>query len=73
MEENSGVSFLEAQAALAKQWIGTPYPDAKDQGKVFIKAPSAEGEGVVVASWEGGRVTGIQQECNIAVYSIAST
>ena len=50
MEENSGVSFLQAQAALAKQWIGKPYPDAKDQDKVFIKSPSTEGEGVVVTN-----------------------
>ena len=48
MEENSGVSFLQAQAALAKQWLGQPYPDAKDPTKVFIKKPSTTGEALVV-------------------------
>lgn len=48
MEENSGVTFLEAQAALAKQWLGQPYPDAKDPHKVFIQEPSTSGEAIVV-------------------------
>ncbi|KAI5116806.1 hypothetical protein M0805_009483 [Coniferiporia weirii] len=48
MEQNSGVSFHEAQVALARQWIGTPFPDVPTQDKVFIQVPKPSGEGVVV-------------------------
>ncbi|PAV14831.1 phospholipase D nuclease [Pyrrhoderma noxium] len=44
MEQNSGVSFHEAQVALARQWIGQPFPGVKVQDKVYIKKPPTTGE-----------------------------
>lgn len=49
MESNSGVKFLEAQVALARQWIG----DQSNAGgedpikEVFVKVPQPSGEGIV--------------------------
>jgi len=46
MEKNSGVSFHQAQVALAKQWIGNP--EVWSQEKVAIKQPEPTQEGLVV-------------------------
>lgn len=46
MEENSGISFHQAQVALAKQWIGTP--ETWSQPNVSIKQPDPTQEGVVI-------------------------
>ncbi|THG95529.1 hypothetical protein EW145_g7942, partial [Phellinidium pouzarii] len=48
MEKNSGVSFHEAQVALARQWVGKPTPSIKAQDKVFIQIAAPTGEGVVI-------------------------
>lgn len=46
MEEKSGVSFHQAQIALAKQWVGTP--ETWSQAKVAIKQPDPTQEGIVI-------------------------
>ncbi|KAG9057927.1 hypothetical protein FS842_002929 [Serendipita sp. 407] len=46
MEEQSGITFHQAQIALAKQWIGVPEIWAQDV--VEIKEPDVTKEGVVV-------------------------
>ena len=48
MEENSGVSFVQAQVALARQWIGQPNPGVKTQDKVVVKKPEPTGEAMLV-------------------------
>ncbi|KAG1897846.1 uncharacterized protein F5891DRAFT_1046379 [Suillus fuscotomentosus] len=49
MEENSGVSFYEAQVALARQWEG-PRTTAGDAPKeMFIKVPQPAQEGMVLS------------------------
>ena len=50
MEENSGVTFHEAQVAQARLWLGTPFPGEESQEKVVIKTPQPSGEGLVVTS-----------------------
>ena len=46
MEENSGISFHQAQVALAKQWIGTP--ETWSQPNVSIKQPDPSHEEIVI-------------------------
>lgn len=46
MEEKSGVTFHQAQVALAKQWIGVP--DVWSPPKVGIKQPEPTQEGLLV-------------------------
>lgn len=46
MEQNSGVTFHQAQIALAKQWLGTP--DIWVQSTVSIKMPEPTTEGIVI-------------------------
>jgi phospholipase D1/2 len=46
MEEHSGISFHQAQVALAKQWIGTP--ETWSQPNVSIKQPDPTREGIVI-------------------------
>ncbi|PVG02411.1 phospholipase D/nuclease [Serendipita vermifera] len=46
MEENSGVTFHQAQVALAKQWIGVP--EVWTQPKVSIKQPDPTKEGLII-------------------------
>ncbi|KIM30587.1 hypothetical protein M408DRAFT_7620 [Serendipita vermifera MAFF 305830] len=50
MEENSGVSFHQAQIALAKQWIGNP--EVWSPPKVAIKKPEPTQEGLLVENKE---------------------
>ena len=47
MEENSGVSFYQAEVALARQWIGQD-PNS-DQKEVTLTLPNPTAEGVVVS------------------------
>ena len=48
MEANSGVSFNQAQVALARQWIGdSANPDAPTE--VAIKLPEPTSEGIVLS------------------------
>lgn len=49
MEERSGVKFTEAQVALARQWIGNPYPGAEEQDKVLVTKPPT-GDGLVASN-----------------------
>ncbi|EJC99464.1 phospholipase D [Fomitiporia mediterranea MF3/22] len=49
MEQRSGVSFYQAQVALARQWIGQPMSGEKAQDKVIIKKPEPTGEGMVLS------------------------
>lgn len=46
MEQRSGVTFHQAQVALAKQWLGTP--DIWVQSTVSIKTPGPTTEGIVI-------------------------
>ncbi|CAG8539977.1 2129_t:CDS:10, partial [Acaulospora colombiana] len=46
MEENSGVTFHQAQVALAKQWIGVP--EVWTQPNVSIKQPDPTKEGLII-------------------------
>ena len=46
MEQKSGVTFHQAQIALAKQWLGTP--DIWVQSTVSIKMPDPTTEGIVI-------------------------
>jgi phospholipase D1/2 len=46
MEQKSGVTFHQAQIALAKQWLGTP--DVWVQPTVSIKMPDPTTEGIVI-------------------------
>jgi phospholipase D1/2 len=46
MEENSGVSFNQAQVALARQWIGQD-PDSQEK-QMTLTLPNPTTEGVVV-------------------------
>lgn len=46
MEQNSGVTFHQAQVALAKQWIGIP--DVWAPEVVAIKQPEPTQEGLIV-------------------------
>jgi len=46
MEQKSGVTFHQAQIALAKQWLGTP--DVWVQSTVAIKMPDPTTEGIVI-------------------------
>jgi phospholipase D1/2 len=55
MEKNSGVTFLEAQAALARIWLGESYGQPNVQEKVSIKIPQETQEGVVEASKESNK------------------
>ncbi|KAH7886577.1 hypothetical protein F5I97DRAFT_1807371 [Phlebopus sp. FC_14] len=45
--KNSGVTFHEAQIALARRWIGE-YPDENAPREVFVKVPQESNEGPVV-------------------------
>jgi phospholipase D1/2 len=45
MEENSGVSFHQAQVALARQWIGQD----GEQKEVTLTLPNPTTEGIVVS------------------------
>ena len=47
MEKNSGVSFYEAEVALARQWIGRG--SNADQKTVTLTVPSPTTEGIVVS------------------------
>ncbi|KAL5513890.1 hypothetical protein ACEPAG_2651 [Sanghuangporus baumii] len=49
MEQRSGVSFYQAQVALARLWIGNGGPGEEKIDKVQIKKLEATGEGVVVS------------------------
>ena len=49
MERNSGVSFHQAQVALARLWIGDGTSNEKPIEKVAIKKPSPTGEGMLVS------------------------
>lgn len=55
MERNSGVTFLEAQVALARIWLGESYGQPNVQQKVAIKIPQDSKEGVVEASKESNK------------------
>lgn len=46
MEQRSGVTFHEAQIALAKQWVGVP--ETWSQPTVSIKKPDETKEGIVI-------------------------
>jgi len=46
MEQKSGVTFHQAQIALARQWLGTP--DVWVQSTVAIKMPDPTTEGIVI-------------------------
>jgi phospholipase D1/2 len=46
MEENSGVTFHQAQVALARQWMGVP--ETWNQPNVSIKQPDPTKEGIVI-------------------------
>ncbi|KAK7028554.1 phospholipase [Favolaschia claudopus] len=47
IENKSGVKYLQAQVALARQWIGTDL--AGDQKEVTLQVPVATTEGIVVS------------------------
>ncbi|KAL4066624.1 hypothetical protein J3A83DRAFT_4098363 [Scleroderma citrinum] len=49
MEQNSGVTFHEAQIALARQWVGKNYLAQDVPRQVFIKIPQETQEGIVVS------------------------
>lgn len=49
MEQNSGVTFHEAQIALARQWIGKNYLTQDVPQEVFVKIPQETQEGIVVS------------------------
>ncbi|KAJ3930150.1 MAG: phospholipase D [Lentinula lateritia] len=50
IQQDSGVSFHQAQVALARQWLGSQATSATDSGpvKVTIKSPEVTKEGVVI-------------------------
>lgn len=50
MERNSGVTFHEAQIALARQWEGMNYLTQDAPREVFVKVPQATNEGIVVSN-----------------------
>ncbi|KAG6333866.1 hypothetical protein ID866_5221 [Astraeus odoratus] len=50
MEKNSGVTFHEAQIALARQWEGRNYLGQDAPREVFIKVPQETQEGMVVSN-----------------------
>ncbi|TDL24340.1 phospholipase D/nuclease [Rickenella mellea] len=49
MEQNSGVSFHQAQVAISREWVGNVQPGEWAPDKVNIKVPKPTGEGVVVS------------------------
>jgi len=49
MEANSGVSFYEAQIALARQWEGRRFVGETAPKEVFIKVPESRQEGMTVS------------------------
>ncbi|OJA19475.1 hypothetical protein AZE42_04918 [Rhizopogon vesiculosus] len=49
MEANSGVSFYQAQVALARQWEGPRYVGDDAPKEVFIKVPEPTQEGMVLS------------------------
>ncbi|EGN97561.1 hypothetical protein SERLA73DRAFT_169861 [Serpula lacrymans var. lacrymans S7.3] len=49
MEQNSGVTFHEAQIALARQWIGNTYQGEDAPKEVLVKVPQETEEGLVVS------------------------
>lgn len=51
MERNSGVTFLQAQVALARIWLGESYFASNGQKSVKIKVPQVQ-EGIVESSKE---------------------
>lgn len=51
MEENSGVTFNQAQVALARQWVGDSFVvGEKAQETVTLKVPDATSEGISISS-----------------------
>ncbi|KAI5986718.1 hypothetical protein EDC04DRAFT_2589598 [Pisolithus marmoratus] len=50
MERNSGVTFHEAQIALARQWEGMNYLTQDAPREVFVKIPQETKEGIVVSN-----------------------
>ncbi|KAG1734909.1 uncharacterized protein EDB91DRAFT_1056622 [Suillus paluster] len=46
MEANSGVSFYQAQTALARQWEGPRYTSGDTPKEVFIRVPQPAQEGI---------------------------
>jgi phospholipase D1/2 len=48
MERNSGVTFNQAQVALARQWVGDSADPSSDPAEVTIKSPEPTKEGIVV-------------------------
>ena len=62
MEANSGIKFLEAQVAYARQLIGdSANPDAPTQ--VAIKLPEPTSEGIVVSEKSGVKKEKFQMPC----------
>ncbi|KAG5650050.1 hypothetical protein H0H81_000948 [Sphagnurus paluster] len=53
IEQNSGVTFHEAQVALARQWIGQD--PQSTQKEVTLTLPSVTGEGIVVSGKTAAR------------------
>ncbi|KAG1859113.1 hypothetical protein C8R48DRAFT_774924 [Suillus tomentosus] len=49
MEENSGVSFYEAQVTLARQWEGTRTTAGDTPKEMFIRVPQPAQEGMVLS------------------------
>jgi phospholipase D1/2 len=49
MEANSGVTFYEAQTALARQWEGPRYTGGDAPKEVFIKVPQPAQEGMALS------------------------
>jgi phospholipase D1/2 len=49
MEANSGVTFYEAQIALARQWEGPRYTGDDAPKEVFIKVPQPAQEGMALS------------------------
>jgi phospholipase D1/2 len=49
MEKNSGVSFYQAQIALARQWEGPRYVGDDAPKEVFIKVPEPTEEGMALS------------------------
>ncbi|KAG1824809.1 uncharacterized protein BJ212DRAFT_1322516 [Suillus subaureus] len=49
MEANSGVTFYEAQIALARQWEGSRYTGNDAPKEVFIKVPQPAQEGMALS------------------------
>jgi len=49
MEQNSGVTFHEAQIALARQWVGRNYLTQDAPQEVLVKLPQETQEGIVVS------------------------